>query len=273
MIYHKSYTSQVLPFFVTIPHSGEQVPPEAYWLRGLSETHLMRDVDRYVDALYLETLNQLNIPYIATHCHRYVIDQNRLPTDYDTQSVQEAPHPRGTHTKGLHWCQTTLGEPLITQPMSVQEHQILVDKYYTPFHRQIRSQFEALSGKTIYHLDAHSMPSRGTPAHNDPGEDRADIVVSDFHGKSCSREFSDIVIQAYKDQGFSVAYNWPYFGGGITQMYGRPEQGHHTLQVELNRKTYMTESTKQKNELFESTKQKIHRALEQVYRQLSESFS
>lgn len=268
MVHHKSYASQVLPFFVTIPHSGELVPQEAHWLQGLTETHLMRDVDRYVDELYLDILNQLKIPYIATHCHRYVIDQNRLPTDYDVESVENAPHPKGTHTKGLHWCQTTLGEALILKPMSETEHQSLVDKYYTPFHQQIREYFKAYQNQTVYHIDAHSMPSRGTKAHNDPGEDRADIVVSDFHGKSCKKEFSDLVIQAYKDQGFTVAYNWPYFGGGITQMYGHPSKNHHTLQVELNRKTYMHESTKKKNQDFDQTKQKISRAISQIQKNI-----
>ena len=228
----------------------------------------MRDVDRYVDSLYIETLNRLEIPYIATHCHRYVIDQNRRPTDFDLESVENAAHPPGTHTKGLHWCQTTFGEPLILKPMSSATHQELVDKYYTPFHQQIRERFSAYGSCAVYHLDAHSMPSRGTQAHNDPGEDRADIVVSDFRGKSCHQGFTHLVIEAYKNQGFTVAYNWPYFGGGITQMYGRPEQNHHTLQVELNRKTYMDEVTKKKNSHFEDTQLRISHALAHIHKNI-----
>lgn len=229
----------------------------------------MRDVDRYVDRLYEDHLKQLGIPYIVAECHRYVIDLNRLPGDFDAQAVLHAVNPAGTHPKGLHWCVTTMGEPLITSPMTPDQHDLLVLKYYQPFHDAVKSQFESFKTQgPIYHLDAHSMPSRGTGLHNDPGEERADVVVSDFHGKSCRKEFTDIVIAAYKAQGFSVAYNWPYFGGGITQMYGKPELNHHTLQVELNRKTYMNEDTKKTIPEFENTKKKISAAITQIRQEL-----
>lgn len=258
------------------------MPPEATWLQGLSEAHLMRDVDRYVDQLYSDHLKDLKVPFIKADCHRYVIDLNRLPGDFDAQAVDGAINPQGTHPKGLHWCLTTFGEPLIVKPMTQALHDLFVSKHYEPFHSQVKDMFlklgvvKATSALTnpakvprpVYHLDAHSMPSRGTAAHNDPGEERADVVVSDFHGKSCCAEFKDIVIKAYADQGFKVAYNWPYFGGGITQMYGRPEENHHTLQVELNRKTYMNEDTKKMNDEFAATKEKIARALAQIVENL-----
>lgn len=268
MIYHKSVGDQVLPFFVTIPHSGELIPTEAVWLKGLSEPHLMRDVDRYVDKLYTDHLKRLQIPYIQAECHRYVIDLNRLPGDYDAQAVKGAVNPAGTHPKGLHWCITTVGEPLIVEPMSPDQHDLLVLKYYQPFHDQVKAVFSELGAGPIFHLDAHSMPSKGTELHNDPGEERADVVVSDFHGKSCRRDFTELVIAAYSAQGFKVAYNWPYFGGGITQMYGRPEENHHTLQVELNRKLYMNEDDKKINSLFADTQSRIGKALEQIATEL-----
>lgn len=270
MIYHKTEGGQVLPFFVTIPHSGELLPHEATWLQGLSEPHLMRDVDRYVDKLYEDHLKRLHIPYIVAECHRYAIDLNRLPGDFDAQAVQNAVNPAGTHPKGLHWCITTQGEPIITTPMTPDQHDLLVLKYYQPFHDTVKKVFAEFGSGPVYHLDAHSMPSQGTGLHNDPGEERADIVVSDFHGKSCRREFTDIVIAAYTAQGFSVSYNWPYFGGGITQMYGKPEHNHHTLQVELNRKTYMNEDTKKMSSLFAQTQAKIGRALDQIYESLKD---
>lgn len=270
MLHHKTVSGQVLPFFVTIPHSGELLPAEAGWLHGLPEPHLMRDVDRYVDKLYVESLKQLSIPHIVAECHRYVIDLNRLPGDFDAQAVLHAVNPVGTHPKGLHWCMTTMGEPLITTPMTLDQHKLLVLKYYQPFHDAVKDQFAQFSkSKPMYHLDAHSMPSRGTKMHNDPGENRADIVVSDFHGKSCRKEFTEIVIEAYKAQGFSVSYNWPYFGGGITQMYGKPELNQHTLQVELNRQTYMNEDTKKIAPQFAATQAKIASAIKRIQNDLS----
>ncbi len=228
----------------------------------------MRDVDRYVDKLYTDHLKRLHIPYIQAECHRYVIDLNRLPGDYDAQAVKNAVNPAGTHPKGLHWCVTTIGEVLIAEAMAPDQHDLLVMKYYQPFHDQVRSVFAEYGKGPVFHLDAHSMPSMGTGLHNDPGEERADVVVSDFHGKSCRRDFTELVIAAYSAQGFKVSYNWPYFGGGITQMYGRPEDNHHTLQVELNRKVYMNEETKKMSPQFVETQVKIGNALEFIHREL-----
>ncbi|MHA1546858.1 MAG: N-formylglutamate amidohydrolase, partial [Alphaproteobacteria bacterium] len=43
--------------------------------------------------------------------------------------------------------------------------------------------------------------------------------------------------------GFSVVRNRPYAGGFITQSYGRPGDGFHALQIEINRSLYMNENT------------------------------
>ncbi len=97
-------------------------------------------------------------------------------------------------------------------------------------------------------------------------------MVSDFHGKSSRKDFVDLILESYQKVGFSVAYNWPYFGGGITQMYGRPEQKHHTVQVELNRATYMNEESKQKVDfLFTQTQKKLAAASKSIFEGLTNS--
>lgn len=256
-------------FFVTIPHSGEMIPKEAVWLQGLSEPVVMRDVDRYVDQLYLETLEKLKVPKIIAECHRYVIDLNRKPDEYDGDSVLDAPHAVGVHPKGLHWSITTFGEKLIQRPMSKDLHDRFVREHYEPFHQSVQAMFQSFAQKPVYHLDLHSMPSQGTALHNDPGSKRADVVVSDFHGKSARKDFVEMVMESYRQAGFEVAYNWPYFGGGITQMYGRPAEGQHTVQIELNRSLYMDEVNKQKNASFVKTQKKLAQAMEAIVQRLS----
>ena len=49
-----------LPFFVSVPHSGERIAEETPWLNGLDETVLMCDPDRYVDQLYKPVIDELN---------------------------------------------------------------------------------------------------------------------------------------------------------------------------------------------------------------------
>lgn len=235
------------PFFITIPHSGEIVPPEATWLQGLPEKVVMCDVDRYVDQLYLPTLQTLNITHVIADFHRYVVDLNRLAEDVDASSVEGHKNPPGTIATGLIWVKTTTGIPLLPRPISQRLYQQLVEQYFLPFHNKIEgiyARFQAAGAQRIFHLDAHSMPSMGTDFHRDPGQRRAEIVVSDMEGKSCAGDFKDLVIASYREAGFDVAYNWPYVGGRLTQTYGRPKVGHHSIQVELRRDLYMNEESK-----------------------------
>ena len=41
--------SKKIPLFVSIPHSGIKIPPEAYWLKGVDSYILMCDTDAFVD--------------------------------------------------------------------------------------------------------------------------------------------------------------------------------------------------------------------------------
>lgn len=265
------------PFFVTIPHSGENIPKEASWLVGLPELTLMRDVDRYVDLLYRPSLEALETPHILTPWSRYVIDLNREETEIDQASVQGAEFPRETHPKGLHWSVTTHGEILIKEPMSQKTHQQLLESYYRPFHSEVRQQFahwKSQGAEKVYHLDAHSMPSLGTSMHPDPGEQRAEIVLGDQKGKSCDSSFLELVVEAYRQSGFQVVINWPYIGGGITRIYGQPQLGQHSLQVELNRHLYMNEETKEKLPGdFEQVSERLGHALRYIVHHLDDLVS
>ena len=239
-----------IPLFITIPHAGESIPEEASWLKAASTELLLTDVDRFVDQLYAPALSEFKIPNVIAHVHRYAADLNRFPEDVDADSVEGSANASGKFTNGFHWVNTTTGKTLMTAPISQALHNEIVEKYHDSFHSTVAHVIEKMKAQfpkqPIYHLDCHSMPSQGTGSHQDSGKARAEVVVSDFHGKSSQPEFKDKVIGAFEAEGFQVAYNWPYFGGRITQRYGRPENGHHTIQIELNRSLYMNEVSKSK---------------------------
>lgn len=257
----------VRPFFVSIPHSGEEIPPEAVWLQGLPQEILLCDVDRFVDHLYEPALGALAIPFVKTRWHRYAGDLNRLPEDVDAGSVLGSSVPAGKNDRGFLWSVTTKQTKLMPGPVPAELHQKLVDRVYEPFHREVRECYKAFlsrGAERVFHLDAHSMPSMGTKAHRDPGERRADIVVSDCHGTSCSRTFRDLVIAAYCVAGFRVGYNWPYFGGRVTEQYGDPAKGQDAVQVEMNRGLYMNEETKALLPGASEIQAKVHQALSYI---------
>jgi N-formylglutamate amidohydrolase len=264
--------SMTKPLFISIPHSGEEIPQGADWLKKLPEVLLMYDVDRYVDQLYGPAISKLHLPSIKTQWHRYAADLNRIPEDIDSDSVIGSTNPKGTFTRGFHWSKTTEGEILMPSPMSMELHQQLIELIYTPFHvgiKKLYGDFKSQGFENIYHLDCHSMPSVGTKAHNDPGEVRADIVVSDQKGKSCDMRFKNLVIEAYQKAGFKVAYNWPYYGGRVTQEYGQPNSGQHTIQIEMSRAQYMDEKTKKlKQELVPQVQDRLQHALSYILENL-----
>lgn len=224
----------------------------------------MRDVDRYVDVLYDESIKTLALPLVKTEWHRYAVDLNRLPQDIDQSSVIGAANVKGFE-RGFHWSITTFKEKLISEPMSLDTHAKLRNLIYEPFHKNVKEMYAQLrkdTGKqTIYHLDLHSMPSKGTSMHLDPGETRADIVISDSNQRSCSRNFRDLVIAAYVTAGFKVGYNWPYKGGRLTEEYGKPQEGQQVLQVEMSRALYMNEETKKISDDYQKVSQKLKLAL------------
>lgn len=262
-------TESDLPLFISCPHSGEQIPLEANWLQEIDPIVLLRDVDRFVDAFYRPLARKFGDPFIYSPWTRYAVDLNRLPIDVDCDSVYKSTNPSGTFSSGLHWVKTSRNEVLMEKPISKELHEILLKSYHEPFHKAIQAQFEhfKLQGhKRVFHLDVHSMPSKGTGIHRDPGEDRAEIVISDQDGTSCDPKFKDLVVEAYEQAGFEVKVNWPYKGGRITQAFGNPSKGRHTIQIEMNRGIYMDEETKElSKEKFKGLSSQIESALSFIH--------
>ena len=262
------------PLIASIPHAGEDIAEEAYWLKNLPEVTLMYDVDRFIDRIYQPALEQHQIPTVTTKWHRYVVDCNRWPEDIDKDCVVGAEGPSGSHPTGLHWRLTTAGFPLIKKPISWSLHQELLNKYYYDFFKSIDALYEQLKrqgAEKTYHLNLHSMPSQGTSAHRDPGELRVDIVIGDEKGRTSSSEWTDFVSSAYRKQGFSVSLNHPYTGGTDVEKYGDPQNGHSALMIELNRRLYMDEQSKQIiPEKAGPVKERLTKVLDDIYNNIAD---
>jgi N-formylglutamate deformylase len=221
--------------------------------------------------LYAPAISRLKLPHVIAEWHRYVIDLNRLPEDVDAESVRGHANPPGSFTTGLLWVKTTTGVRLMREPIAKELHRQLLEKYFFPFHARIEenyARFRQAGAKQIFHIDCHSMPSWGTGAHRDPGQHRAEIVISDFNGKSCRPDFKELVVEAYDKAGFQTALNWPYVGGRLTQQYGKPARNQHAIQVELRRDLYMDEKSKKLVPQAEEVKQRLLKALTHVVQNL-----
>lgn len=124
---------------LSFPHSGEEIPSEAFWLQNKDPVLLLSDVDRFVDELYAPILDQWSLRKVHTRIHRYVVDLNRFKTDVDGRSVEGLPiKPDKSLWHGLHWVKTMSQQPLMEAPIKPELHRHLVQKYWEPYHQQIQ---------------------------------------------------------------------------------------------------------------------------------------
>ena len=133
-----------------------------------------------------------------------------------------------------------------------------IDTIYKPYHTQLRSLLAETHAKFGYSvlIDCHSMPSAKSGSMR---KGRPDFVLGDRFGTSCSQQVTWAASQILSAMGYDIEINKPYAGGFITEHYGRPDQGFHAIQIEINRGLYMNEQKLEKNARFDAVCRDITR--------------
>lgn len=240
-------TSGRTPVVVEVPHAGLSIPRALRAETLVDERTVMRDADLYVDKLYADApargAGLLTAPF-----SRYVVDLNRAPDDIDLTTVPDHPAPRGKQPRGVVWRLTTDGRPSLREPLTYAAFQDRVARYHAPYHQALRDELERTRARFGFAVlvAGHSMPSVGRAGHADTGTRRADIVPGTLGRTSADRRLIDLVDAHFRGAGLSVRHDDPYRGGFTTQHYGRPREGWHVVQIELNRALYVHEDTGQK---------------------------
>ena len=97
------------------------------------------------------------------------------------------------------------------------------------------------------------------------GAGTVDLVLGDRFGAACAPRITGAVEQALETLGYRVARNAPYAGGYTTEYYGKPREGVHALQIEINRALYLNEATLEPHKGFK----RLKKDLEQVFAALA----
>lgn len=255
------------PLIVSVPHAGTEIPDALRKSFATQDPALLKlDADLYVDELY-ESVPVYGGTLMVTPICRYVIDPNRDASIVDASFVTGAPVVAQPKHLGLVAHKTTQGHQLLKTPLSQKELQERIKLYYQPFHDTLAKLIQDTKEQFGFciHIDAHSMPSKGTRSHDDEGGIRADIVPGDRNSTSCSPTLTDFIDKHFQAAGCSVARNSPYPGGYITEHYGNPSQNTHSIQIEINRRLYMNEQNYGKNtEDFENLRTIIENLIYKV---------
>lgn len=235
-------TTTETPVVVEVPHAGLAVPDAVREQVVVSRRVILRDSDIYVDKLY-EGSPRAGATMLAAHVSRYVVDLNRAPDDVDSQTVPDHPDPRGVQPRGVVWRVTTEGRPALREPLSFAALQDRLERYHLPYHRTLR---ETLARKReqfgqVILLAAHSMPSVSRLGNGQPP--RADVVPGTRGRTTADPRVIDCVDAHFREAGLTVRHDDPYRGGWTTSYYGRPMDGVHAVQIELNRALYVDEAT------------------------------
>jgi N-formylglutamate amidohydrolase len=230
------------PLVVEVPHAGLSVDATTLSTLLAPASALGRDADLFVDELFANAPS-VGAALLIAHSSRYVVDLNRAETDVDALAVEGGSARVSPH--GLIWRTTTEGRSALSGPLPRAELERRLKTYYRPYHTELRHLLDARVRKFGHALllCAHSMPSRGRDGHRDPGRERADVVPGSRGRTSAAGALIDLVDRTVREAGFSIAHDQPYRGGFSTGHYGRPDEGVHAVQIELNRRLYMNEIT------------------------------
>ncbi|QOY94065.1 N-formylglutamate deformylase [Massilia sp. UMI-21] len=223
-----------LPMLVSMPHAGTDIPDEVAGTLAPCAT-ARADTDWHLPELY-GFLEEMGVSTISARWSRYLIDLNRPPEDTNL-------YP-GLDTTGLCPVDTFGRESLYLPGMqpSGAEVRRRLERYWTPYHAQLRTELERLKrqfGRVVL-WDAHSIASV-VPRFF---EGRLpDLNFGTADGKSCDPGLEGAVVGIARAQDrFSIALNGRFKGGHITRQYGQPGQDVHAIQLEMCQCLYMNEA-------------------------------
>lgn len=242
---------QTVPVVFNSPHSGRTYPADFLAASRLDAATIRRSEDGFVDELFRPAV-AMGAPLLRALFPRAWLDVNREPFELDPRIFAGAlpayANSRSTRVNGgLGTIPRVVAdnEEIYAGPLPVADGLARIDDVYMPYHRTLRSLIDATvdSFGSAVLIDCHSMPS-SVRAANLRG--RPDIVLGDRHGTSCSADLADAAEGILVRLGYDVSRNRPYAGGYITEHYGRPGEGVHALQIEINRALYLNERTLEK---------------------------
>ena len=214
-----------LPFLISVPHAGLGIPDEVRSLCRLNKDEIRDDSDGGADEIYSMLKGHVQC-FETTDIARAVVDLNRPEDDLSKDGVIK------THT-----CWNV---PIWTSHLSKKQCDMLLEKYYRPYHQRLRSL--ASSPSLVMGIDCHTMAETGPPVGPDPGEKRPFINLGNLNHRACPERWAMSLLECFKEQfGDNVYLNHPFKGGWITR--------HHSqflpwIQLEISREPFLPDSEK-----------------------------
>ncbi len=256
--------NQKVPIILSVPHCGTDFPEE---LRGDYVPEKMAapdDTDWFVHDLY-NFASEMGITIIHAKYSRWVIDLNRDP--------ESAPlYNDGRIITGLTTATDFFGNPIYKNDAVIPDQaeiQRRLDTYYWPYYEKVAALLEERKkafGKVLL-WDAHSI------RHLVPTIRETvfpDMILGNNDETTADPKLITTALDQLRSGTYGVNHNTPFKGGHITRYFGKPENGVHALQLEMNKILYMNDS---ETEFHESRANAVREVLSRTFAQLIETMN
>jgi N-formylglutamate deformylase len=264
------------PLVLDSPHSGTHYPED--FLPAVPLEALRQAEDSFVDELYASAPS-MGATLVAARFPRSYIDPNRSILDIDTSLLEGTwPGPAIASRKtelgiGLIWRLLDSGESIYGRKLSVDEVKRRIVDYHQPYQKAVKDALDHAHAHfgAVWHLNCHSMPAvSGRISEEGPGRARADFVLGDRDGTTCDLEFTALVAGILRDMGYDVKINDPYKGVELVRAFSDPKSRRHSLQIEVNRRLYMDERTRERSRDFSLLRENLDRLVSEIVRYAAE---
>ncbi|QIE26279.1 N-formylglutamate amidohydrolase (plasmid) [Caballeronia sp. SBC1] len=254
--------SSPLPIVFDSPHSGIDLPADFGTIAPRDA--ILTSWDAFVDELWAGVPERGGV-LIGAHFPRAYIDANRAITDIDAALLAEpwpdpvAPQKYTLRGMGLIRRDALPNVPLYDRKLSVAEVRHRIDTCYLPYRAALADAAERAYAQhgALWHMDCHSMKSRGNEMNVDSGEARPDFVISDRLGTTSDPAFTRWVARHFEAAGYRVQVNEPYQGGDLLTAVSNLARHRNSIQIEVNRALYMDEAAFAKHAGFDTLKRNL----------------
>ena len=270
---------QSTPLVLASPHSGDRYPADFLKMAKLDRATLRLSEDCYVDELVAAGPNY-GAPVLKALFPRVYVDANREALELDPMMFEDrlpeaaiTDSPRVAAGLGSIPRLAANDREIYGSKLRFAEAEQRIARCYRPYHQALSTLMqetrERFGGCLL--IDCHSMPSvggsTGSLSDRELGRSRVDFVLGDCFGASCADAVTAAAETHLRKEGVHVRRNNPYSGGYVTQHYGRPTEGIHVLQIEINRSIYMDEQSLERLPQFQETKQRLERLIAMLARE------
>lgn len=215
-----------LPFLISVPHAGPDVPDEVAHLSLLSPEEIRADGDEGAADIY--SVADCVARFVTTRIARAFVDMNRSEDDRRPDGVVK------THT--------CLNVKVYRSPLPEDIVECLLEKWHRPYHAQL-SEF---SRNAVLGIDCHTMAAVGPPVSPDPGQERPMVCLSNADG-TCSAVWLLSLAECFEEAfEVPVSINHPFKGGYIIRAHAAELPW---VQLELSRSPILSDYEKRKRVL------------------------